>query len=83
MLDLTGRFFEPVQAEVERLLSGDDEKLSVTLVEQAPGTDIEATRERLKNEVQNKVFDGLLVIPATCPMTARPSTWRPTSPPSS
>ena len=72
VLDLSGRFFEPVQDEVGRLLSGDDEKLSVTLLSQEPGPDAEATRERLKNDVQNKEFDGLLVIPATMPDEGQP-----------
>ncbi len=72
VLDLSGRFFEPVRDEVGRLLSGDDEKLSVTLLSQEPGPDIEATRERLKNDVQNKEFDGLLVIPATMPDEGQP-----------
>ena len=67
VLDLTGRFFDPVQAEVERMLSGDDEKLSVSLVAQDPGDDIEATRERLKTEVENKGFDGLLILPENLP----------------
>lgn len=72
VLDLTGRFFEPVQAEVGRMLSGDDEKLSITLVEQAPGSDVEATRERLKTEVENKVFDGVLILPADLPDDGTP-----------
>jgi ABC-2 type transport system permease protein len=72
VLDLSGRFFEPVQDEVERLLSGDDEKLNVNLLQQDSGTDPEATRERLKTEVQNKTFDGLLVIPATMPDEGQP-----------
>ncbi len=72
VLDLSGRFFEPVRDEVERILSGDDEKLSVTLISQEPGTDVGATRERLKNDVQNKEFDGLLVIPATMPDEGQP-----------
>ncbi len=72
VLDLSGRFFDPVQDEVGRLLSGDDEKLSVTLHSQEPGPNVEATRERLKNEVQNKEFDGLLVIPASMPDEGQP-----------
>jgi ABC-2 type transport system permease protein len=68
VLDLSGRFFEPVRDEVDRLLSGEDEQLSISLVLQDPATD----RERLKNEVQNKRFDGLLVIPATMPDEGQP-----------
>jgi len=72
VLDLSGRFFDPIRDEVDRLLSGDDEKLTVTLVRQNPGTDPRATRERLKNEVQNKNFEGVLVIPATMPDEGQP-----------
>jgi len=72
VLDLSGRFFEPVRDEVGRLLSGDDEKLSVNLVLQDPGPDPAVTRERLKTEVQNKVFNGVLVIPATMPDEGQP-----------
>jgi len=72
VLDLSGRFFDPIQAEVKRHLSGEDEKLIVTLFRQDPGTDSEATRERLKNEVQKKNFDGVLVIPATMPDEGQP-----------
>ena len=38
VLDLSGRFFEPIRDEVDRLLSGDDEKLSVTLLSSGTGT---------------------------------------------
>jgi ABC-2 type transport system permease protein len=72
VLDLSGRFFDPVRDEVDRLLSGDEEKLSVTLVLQDPGPDSAATRERLKTEVQKKAFDGLLVIPDSMPDEGRP-----------
>jgi ABC-2 type transport system permease protein len=72
VLDLSGRFFEPIRLEVERSVSGVDEKLDVTLVRQEPGTDPDATRERLKEEVQNKSYDGLLVIPDTMPDEGRP-----------
>jgi ABC-2 type transport system permease protein len=68
VLDLSGRFFDPVKDEVDRLLSGEDEQLSITMIQQDPATD----RERLKNEVQNKEFDGLLVIPATMPDEGQP-----------
>ena len=72
VLDLSGRFFEPIRDEVGRLLSGDDEKLRLTLLLQDPGPDPAATRERLKREVQNKSFDGLLVIPAAMPNEGQP-----------
>jgi len=72
VLDLTDRFFEPVQSEVDRMLSGDDEKLSITLVRQDPGPDVEATRERLKGEVEGKVYDGMLILPANLPEDGKP-----------
>ncbi len=72
VIDLSGRFFDPIRDEIDRLLAGNDEKLSVTLVLQDPGPDPGATRERLKNEVQNKRFDGVLVIPATMPDEGQP-----------
>jgi len=72
VVDLTERFFEPVDAEVQRMLSGDDEKLSVTLVLRDPGTDLEATRERLKQEVSEKRFDGVLVLPEGLPDEGQP-----------
>jgi ABC-2 type transport system permease protein len=72
VLDLSDRFFDPVRDEVNRLLSGDDEKLRITLVLQDPGPDPGATRERLKDEVQDKKFDGVLVIPATMPDEGQP-----------
>jgi len=68
VLDLSGRFFEPVRDEVDRLLSGEDEQLSVKMVMQDPGAD----REQLKSEVQKKFYDGLLVIPATMPDQGQP-----------
>ncbi|MFV2072718.1 MAG: ABC transporter permease [Thermoanaerobaculales bacterium] len=72
VVDLSGRFFEPVQSEVERFLSGDDEKLVITLVSQALGTDPEAIREQVKEQVQKKTFDGMLVLPATLPDEGTP-----------
>jgi len=67
VLDLSGHFFDPVDAEIQRHLGGDDETLSIILVEEDPGPDIEATRERIKTRVQEKVFDGMLVLPSTLP----------------
>ena len=72
VLDHSGRFFEPVKSEVDRLLSGDEENLRLTLILQDRGADPEATRERLKSEVQSKAFEGLLVIPATMPDEGQP-----------
>jgi ABC-2 type transport system permease protein len=72
VLDLSGRFFDPIEKEVSQRLSGEDEKLSVTLVRQEPGPDPEATRERLKEEVQRKSYEGLLVIPPAMPDEGQP-----------
>ncbi len=72
VVDLSGRFFDPVEAEVQRMLGGDDEKLSIALFRQDPGTDPEATREQIKEQVQQKNFDGMLVIPAEMPDEGQP-----------
>ena len=72
VVDLSGRFFEPVEAEVERMLSGDEEALSITMLQQDPGADPAATRERVKEQVQNKTFDGMLVLPETLPDEGTP-----------
>jgi ABC-2 type transport system permease protein len=72
VVDETGRFFDPVNDEVQRMLSGDDEKLTINLLEQDPGPDVEATRDRLKREVQAKTFDGVLVLPDTLPDEGQP-----------
>jgi ABC-2 type transport system permease protein len=72
VLDLSGQFFDPVEAEVQRYLGGEDEKLSITLVEEDPGPDIAMTRERIKARVKDKAFDGMLVLPATLPDEGTP-----------
>ncbi len=72
VLDLSGRFFEPVEAEVQRSLSGRDETLKITLVRQDPGADAERTREQIKNRVQAKAFDGMLVLPSGLPDEGQP-----------
>ena len=72
VIDLSGRFFEPVEAEIERMLSGDEEALSITMLQQDPGADPAATRERVKEQVQNKTFDGMLVLPETLPDEGTP-----------
>ncbi len=72
VLDLSGRFFDPVDAEVQRFLSGNDEALSIALVREVPGADIEATRERIKARVAEKAYDGMLVLPSTLPDEGEP-----------
>jgi len=72
VIDLSGRFFDPVQAEVGRMLGGDDEKLNINLLRQDPGPDPEETREQIKDQVQQKEFDGMLVIPASMPDEGQP-----------
>ncbi|HSO23211.1 MAG TPA: ABC transporter permease [Chondromyces sp.] len=72
VLDASGRFFEPVAEEVERMLAGEDEKLVVTMVRRDPVPDLEAARDRLKEEVRAKDFDGVLVLPATLPDEGTP-----------
>jgi ABC-2 type transport system permease protein len=72
VLDLTGRYFEPISAEVEGMLGGADERLEVRMLAQRPGANPEATREDLKGRVQRQEFDGLLVLPATLPEEGQP-----------
>ena len=66
VLDLTGRYWEPIRAEVEEMLSSDD-NFEVRLVEVDPGPDPETTREEIKQRVQGKEFDGMLVLPPGLP----------------
>ena len=72
VLDLSGRFAPAVKEEVEKRLASTDEKLSVTLSIVDPGPDADATRERLKAEVQGGTYDGLLVLPAGLPDEGAP-----------
>jgi len=72
VLDLSGRFAEPVRAEVEKRLASSDEKLTVHLTIVEPGTDPAAVRERLKGEVQAGTYDGLLVLPSGLPDEGAP-----------
>ena len=72
VLDLSGRFFDPVAAEVQHFLADDDEALSITLVEEAPGADVVATRERIKAQIAEKAYDGMLVLPSTLPDQGEP-----------
>jgi len=72
VLDLSGRFFEPVQDEVNSMLDGDDEALTIRLVLQDLGSDPAATREAIKQRVQEHEFDGLLILPAGLPDEGQP-----------
>jgi len=72
VLDLSGQRIEAVREEVGRLLADDEEKLVITLLAQEPGTEHEATRERIKTAVQAKDFDGMLVLPADLLGEGRP-----------
>ncbi len=72
VLDLSGRFAAPVKSEVEKRLASSDEKLSIHLAIVDPGPDPEATRERLKGDVQAGSYDGLLVLPAGLPDEGEP-----------
>ncbi len=72
VLDLSGRFFEPVDDEIQSSSLADSESFSVTLIRQPPGGDPEAARERVKSQVQDQEFDGMLVIPSTLPDEGRP-----------
>ncbi len=66
VLDLTGRYWEPILAEVDQMVSSDD-NFQVLLVEVEPGPDPEATREDTKERVQAKQYDGMLVLPPGLP----------------
>ena len=72
VLDLSGQFFDPVDAEIQRYLGGEDEPLSIILVQEDPGPDIAMTRERIKIGVKEKAFDGMLVLPSTLPDEGTP-----------
>jgi ABC-2 type transport system permease protein len=72
VLDLSGRFFQLVDEEVQRFTSDDTETISIELVRREPGGDIDATRERIKAQVQEQEFDGMLVIPETLPAEGEP-----------
>jgi ABC-2 type transport system permease protein len=72
VLDLTGRYFDPISEEVGEMLGGADEALEVRLLAQTPGADPEATREGLKDRVQRQEFDGLLVLPEALPNEGQP-----------
>jgi ABC-2 type transport system permease protein len=74
----TGETFEVTLGDAQEgqfeLRSGDEHVvvdadavrlLKVRLVPQQPGRDPEATRERIKAQVQRQEFDGLLVLPET------------------
>ncbi len=72
VLDLSGRFAAPVAEEVARAVAASEEKLSVTVVAEPLGADPETTRETVKGRVQEKEFDGLLVLPAGLPDEGEP-----------
>ncbi|MCP4896854.1 MAG: ABC transporter permease [bacterium] len=92
VLDLTGRFAEKIDENLQQGLNGTApsrgseagelqvfeeaeagaQPLNVRLIPQAPGSDPKATRERLKQQVLNRDFDGLLVLPATLPDAGEP-----------
>ena len=72
VLDPSGRYFDPVEEEVQRYLSGDDEPLSISLVEVDSGPDIEASREQIKSEIGKDGYDGMLVLPSTLNETDQP-----------
>ena len=73
VLDETGRFFDPLAAQVEQDLAHDTAALKLDLVRVDPGPDPAATRDRVKEEVQAQTYDGLLIIPSTLPAAGQPS----------
>ncbi len=72
VLDETGRFFDPMAAQVSESLAQDGATLEVNLVRVDPGPDPQATREQVKEDVQAQTYDGLLIIPSTLPAAGQP-----------
>jgi ABC-2 type transport system permease protein len=72
VLDLTGHYAAALEVKVAEILEGGEESLSIRLVPQSPGADLEATREEIKARVQRQEFDGLLVLPAELPDDGQP-----------
>ncbi len=72
VLDLSGRYFDPIADEVAGMLVQPEENLEVRLIPIERGTDPEVTRERAKSRVQVQEFDGLLVLPETLPDEGQP-----------
>jgi ABC-2 type transport system permease protein len=72
VLDLSGRYFDPIADEVAGMLVQPAENLEVRLIPIERGTDPEVTRERAKSRVQVQEFDGLLVLPETLPDEGQP-----------
>ncbi|HHQ48672.1 MAG TPA: ABC transporter permease, partial [Acidobacteria bacterium] len=72
VLDLSGRFADPVHREVAKLLSAGDEKMTIDLVDVETGADPAATRRTVKAAVQAGTYDGMLVLPAGLPEEGQP-----------
>ena len=72
VLDLSGRFADPVHREVDKLLSAGDEKMTIDLVDVETGADPAATRRTVKAAVQAGTYDGMLVLPAGLPEEGQP-----------
>ena len=72
VVDLSGRFLDPLQQEVKRALAASEDKLTITLVPQPLGPDPDTAREALKQRVQGQEFDGMLLLPASLPEDGQP-----------
>ena len=72
LLDLSGRYGDRIEEEVEGILVQPEENLDVRLIPIEPGPDPETTREQVKKQVQDQEFDGLLVLPTTLPDEGQP-----------
>jgi ABC-2 type transport system permease protein len=81
--DMTGRYFEPIADEVEDILTGSTDGPNVSPNARFAGSagnltmrflaqDPEASREEIKQRIQNKEFDGLLVLPPGLPDDGQP-----------
>ncbi len=63
VLDLSSGHAQAVEHEITSLVSGDKDPLTIKLETIEPGPDAAATREQVKQSVQNGTYDGMLVLP--------------------
>ncbi len=72
VLDLSGDLAGPVKERLASILE-DEKNLEIELVPIDPGPDPEATRARIKREILEKRYDGLLVLPKGLPAEGEPT----------
>ncbi len=64
VIDLSADHAQAVEQEITSLVSGDKDPLKISLKTIEPGPDATATREHVKQAVQDGTYDGMLVLPA-------------------